>query len=75
MCERDNGNKIRSVGYVSKQECEEACNANSDCSFYSLTTDNSWCNLFKMCTESKRVASYALSIYQKVEMGKMHRRY
>ena len=75
ICEKDNGNKIRSVGYSSKQECEEACNANSDCSFYSLTTANLWCNLYKMCTESKRIYSYAVSIYQKTEMGRIQKIY
>ena len=65
-CDKTLGtNRIRSVGWVSKKECEDACNANGECGFYSLTTEKSYCAIFKTCTESKRVTSVLVSVYQK----------
>ena len=65
-CDKTLGtNRIRSVGWVSKKECEDACNANGECIFFSLTTEKSYCAIFKTCTESKRVTSILVSVYQK----------
>ncbi len=65
-CDKTLGaNRIRSVGWVSKKECEDSCNANCECFFFSLTTEKSYCAIFKKCTESKRVTSVLVSVYQK----------
>ena len=64
-------NRIRSVGFVSKIECEDACNSNAACFFFALTTERSYCALFKTCTESKRVHSPLVSVYEKLETGKL----
>ena len=66
-CDKTSPNRIRAVGWVSKSKCEDACNADADCFFFSLAIEKSYCALFNACTKPKRQRSLVLvSVYQKI---------
>ena len=67
-CDKSGDNQLFSEGTFRKNECEEKCNENEECSFI-FHTLKGWCALYKSCNK-RRTTKQPASTFQRVRSGK-----